>query len=1838
MDNTPITPCVLDTTEALTPGAASSPFAYGDLSNPFYNPTLGSLEPVRPGQRKVRLETLQAICHGARSPVPPTPIRLSRQNPDFATHPVVSQTPSTPLNNKTWIPPSSSTTTAWSNIEDNPFGSSSRAASRNAPSQDEGEDDIDNQTGHGNEHRRGDIGYCMEGRKGRQVTVADIKKVLPRFTGKAEDWPLWTARLKSALDPYGLRCYLEQVDRCPDPQAWHSDYIQDAAGNKLLYNLLLGVLDDDSEIIARAEAHEHGMHAYRLTGNRLLGVGSLRHRSLMTALLNTKWDTKQPIERYIADLKLIVHQLWSCGAPVSESQHMHALFNGLPPTAGLRIFIAQHQANPYATLATTIEELKIYVNSLQQQGRQASLSRDTTSSSSRSLVTAHQVRRPLVPAAMALADGTSIGEEVMAALSSVNKDTLDEMLLIAKAVNDRKCYICDQTGHLMRECPHKARIKAAAAVMQDEQQPTPFASDHDDEEITLVLYPEGEHVAATAVGQSSTVKFLIDSGGTTHVCQHRHLFSHYTSKNSTIRTANAGDSSLTAIGTGTIKVQVREAGGRCRTLHINNVLHCPGASFNILSVHQLKQKRAIVNFDKDVITTATNQTFPIVWNGRLPYLVTDTKTCNIRTSIPTVSACEEEDTVAALRAPPPARSAADDWQLARPVFTRLDQAWGPHTFDVFASEASRQTSAYYDKEHDALQQKWHASRLWINPPWKLLPQVINKIQIDKVLAPFTLIAPLWDVHYTQTLIEWSVTPPMVIPHDNNTFVRLAGSSTIRAPPPWQYTLAWNCQINASLDAPQLDSIRSAINEMLLTDQESTHVAAISKENQVSGGTDKTEENKVVEGRLHVPQNLLPKDRKLTPAECAVWHLKTSHCGYNRLAYLLRDVWPKDLRLPPCDACALGKAKLHAFPLEAEHRATQPGYRIHVDRAIMPIEGINGARVEFGVTDDASRLRDIYTRPDKSQSLLSLQKYVQHHGMPKAIRADQEIWTNEVLKWCRENQIKPEKTAPYHHQQNGVAERTWGVLHDLGRANLLWAEMPPEWWPYANKYACFVSNLLPSSANPQGKSPTQVYYGKLGKFHVLGPWGCKAFITIAPEKQANKLAPRAYEGIMLGPSRTHDACKFFVPTLAKVVISRHYRLTNIPGGKLLKSSPNIEDEVYHCPRSLTGPANPEGESPSSDNVQLKDDLISDQDSSNQSELIKEFNMSSDESVSNQKPSDEAPPTARRSRRLQGKPRVDYLEPDTKLIEQYLSCILDEQCNTSLHLEESIQAVDEGVDPNSYSHLYESVDEKRLTPALIKGMADSELWRKAQIREFNELTALKTWKIVKLPSGRRTIKHKWVFRRKFLESGKVDRYKARLVAKGFSQIYGVDYHETFSPVVRHETVRMFLAFCAHAERSVFQADIGNAYLNAPLDEEVYIDIPDGFRDYLLTKTAQLSTKAAVEQGIITKLEQEFLDCTSEKDTKDFVLLLLKGLPGLKQVGRNWFEMFAAWLRAHGFTQCPVDTCLFYTEDRNIIISTHVDDCMFGPKHEDIYTNLLKQLEADFKVASGKLSWFLGINVLQLSDGLYMNQSQYIENILKRFSMHESKPVCSPMVVGTNTRTLSDVPFDDLKLYRSAIGSLMHLAKWSRPDIAYAVAFCARAMAKPTEEAWTCVKRIFRYLRGTTHVQVVFPFRMTMDLVGYSDSDFANCPETRKSVSGFIFLLGNGRVPLSWKSGNQELVATSTLEAEYIALFTASQEALFLQRLIGYLLNKPTAVTPLKCDNTGAIALARNPEFHKRTKHIDVKFHAVRERQLKGNVDVSYIATAENLADAFTKPLAGKANDVPYLMTSSSGASNE
>jgi hypothetical protein len=489
-------------------------------------------------------------------------------------------------------------------------------------------------------------------------------------------------------------------------------------------------------------------------------------------------------------------------------------------------------------------------------------------------------------------------------------------------------------------------------------------------------------------------------------------------------------------------------------------------------------------------------------------------------------------------------------------------------------------------------------------------------------------------------------------------------------------------------------------------------------------------------------------------------------------------------------------------------------------------------------------------------------------------------------------------------------------------------------------------------------------------------------------------------------------------------------------------------------------------------------------------------------------------------------------------------------------------------------------------------DKENWLEAMNKEMDSLNANNVWDLVPLPEGRKAVGSKWVFKRKLNADGKIERYKARLVAQGFSQKFGIDYDETFCPVVRHESVRAVIALAVQHGLKLHQMDIITAFLNGELKEEVYMRQPECF----------------ISKG------QEHLFCR-----------LKRSIYGLKQSPRCWNSALDYQLKEMGFVQSSADPCIYVSFANNelFIIAVYVDDMILAGQSDERIMQIKEILSKRFNVKDmGQLHYFLGMKVVQNTSGdVWIGQPAYAADILHKFHMDDAKPVSTPVDTGCKLVKATDhCERVDQQLYQSVVGSLLYLSIATRPDITFAVNNVAKYCADSTKQHWTAVKRIMRYLKGTLNFGLCYRKSVSDQCVGYSDADWAGDVDDRHSTSGYVFLVSGSVV--SWKSKKQTSVALSTAEAEYVALASAAQEALWLRQLLGDLtMNQSAKPILIFEDNQSAIAMTKNPQYHGRSKHIDIKHHFVREQVEHGAVVLQYCPTENMIADLLTKGLSSQ-----------------
>ena len=486
-------------------------------------------------------------------------------------------------------------------------------------------------------------------------------------------------------------------------------------------------------------------------------------------------------------------------------------------------------------------------------------------------------------------------------------------------------------------------------------------------------------------------------------------------------------------------------------------------------------------------------------------------------------------------------------------------------------------------------------------------------------------------------------------------------------------------------------------------------------------------------------------------------------------------------------------------------------------------------------------------------------------------------------------------------------------------------------------------------------------------------------------------------------------------------------------------------------------------------------------------------------------------------------------------------------------------------------------------------DKDQWKRALDKEHSSHMKNNTWTLVNLPEGRKAVDCRWVFKVKYNADGSVERHKARLVAKGYSQEPGLDYEETFSPVAKYTSIRTLLAIANQLNLEVHQMDVSTAFLNSELEEEIYMTQPEGY----------------VKEG-----------------EEDLVCKLNKSIYGLKQSSRCWFNTMDEFLKNSGYVQSSSDPCLYIKREGEdiMLIALYVDDLIPASNSKSMLCREKKALQQRFEMKDlGEVHYCLGIQVERDRDNRQMklHQAQYLSNLLEKFGMQDCKPAATPVDQSTKLMPNEGEPVEKDK-YQALVGGLTYAVTATRPDLAQALGTVNQFCSNPGEEHWKAAKRILRYIKGTIDYGITFDGNKETDveLKGYVDADWGSNPNGRKSQSGYLFTLCGGVI--SWASKKQSVVALSSTEAEYVAASLASQEAVWLRALLEDICFVQEEPTIIKEDNQGAIALSKNPKYHPRTKHIDIKYHFIRDKIVKKELILDYCPTEEMLADLLTKPL--------------------
>ena len=479
-----------------------------------------------------------------------------------------------------------------------------------------------------------------------------------------------------------------------------------------------------------------------------------------------------------------------------------------------------------------------------------------------------------------------------------------------------------------------------------------------------------------------------------------------------------------------------------------------------------------------------------------------------------------------------------------------------------------------------------------------------------------------------------------------------------------------------------------------------------------------------------------------------------------------------------------------------------------------------------------------------------------------------------------------------------------------------------------------------------------------------------------------------------------------------------------------------------------------------------------------------------------------------------------------------------------------------------------------------------WKEAINSEVESILQNHTWELVDLPPGSKPIGCKWIFKRKLKADGSVDKYKARLVAKGYRQKEGLDYFDTYSPVSRITSIRMLIVIASLNNMEIHQMDVKTAFLNGELDEDIYMEQPEGF----------------VVQGQENK-----------------VCKLVKSLYGLKQAPKQWHEKFDHTMLSHGFKINECDKCVYIKTYANscVFVCLYVDDMLIMGTSKDVIMSTKKLLSCIFDMKDlGLADVILGIQIKRNNEGYILTQSHYVEKILNKYNQSNCKVAVTPFDANCKLKKNTGDVVSQLQ-YSQVIGSLMYLMNATRPDIAYSVSRLSRYTSNPGKDHWEALVRVLRYLKYTITYGLHYT-KYPPVLEGYSDANWISDNTETKSTSGYVFTLGGAAI--SWKSSKQTCIARSTMESEFIALDKVVEEAEWLRNFLEDIpvWHKPVTAICIHCDSMAAQARAKSNIYNGKSRHIRRRHNTIKQLLSSGVISIQYIKSKANLADPLTKGL--------------------
>jgi hypothetical protein len=945
----------------------------------------------------------------------------------------------------------------------------------------------------------------------------------------------------------------------------------------------------------------------------------------------------------------------------------------------------------------------------------------------------------------------------------------------------------------------------------------------------------------------------------------------------------------------------------------------------------------------------------------------------------------------------------------------------------------------------------------------------------------------------------------------------------------------------------------------------------------------------------------------------VWHSRLGHLNADDIIKLAEDprsgIKIKGSKvLPFCETCKLAgsQKKLSKKPMRRSHRR---GEFLHID--------IGGGGETLGdpndlptsfqgykhfaiITDDATRFRWVFflkERSDVYDVLVYFTNHLKNQGMRPAafLRSDwaPELDSERVQAFLSKEGIKWEPTTTYSPHQDGVSERSIKTILRRGRCILIEAKLPKKLWAEAMVTSTFLTNISPTSTElfsellprkQKALTPYEAWYGTPYKTpKALKTIGSDAYVHFeGPKlKQAGKLYERSKKMTVVG-YRDSSTYRLYDWEENAIILSSSVDINESPP----PPPPTAEESDDEAP-----PTEPDDDD---DTIRVipRDTAILDP-------VPRIVGVEAVGATGKKKKDlNSLPSRAEVPKSRRGRSKKQSIVDPAVLLAQELNRPTQMGPLTLLSLAKQDRALSE--DPDIWFRPFrnfkaflmkpeQNVNGIKVPKTYDEAMSSphAEQWQAAMDKEINENSARNVHTLVPTPKGTRILGGKWVYTLKPDENGNNHRFKARWVVQGFRQRKGIEYTKTYAPVVAGSTVRTLFAVAAVRGWHVKQIDFITAFLNGilPETETVYTIQPKGYEQ---------------GSGLVCKLNQ--------------------GLYGLKQAAKIWYDTLTKLLRDLGFAPSQWDAGLWFNKEKQAYITLYVDDVKLIGPNEAALDEISRQIAQRFRIKElGHAHHYLGMKVRNIDGKIHLSQGAYIRQLLEDHNMTNCNAAAIPMAPGL-TITDADQPITDssaIEDYISLIGSLQFLATYTRPDIAFATGFLARWNKAPTLQCWKAAKHVLRYLKGTIDHGILFDGKQSYSLVAYSDADWAGDTTDRKSTTGSLIKIAGG--PIYWRSTKQGGVSLSTTEAEYIAASETAKNVIMTRGILEEMaITEPGFAFPLLIDNTGSIAVSGGEKVTRNARHIDIRYHHIRDLIQKGLIEVLHVSSNQMAADGFTKAL--------------------